>query len=68
MWLFLSRRIRTWLLLAVALPIGRAIIRRGAAYTGAHYPTTPLSPMLNHVDGLLGSFARRGGRGRRRKH
>ena len=28
MWLFLSRRLRMWLLLAVALPIARMVVHR----------------------------------------
>ncbi len=63
MWLFVSRRIRTWLVLAVALPIVRAVIRRAAAYTARRYPDTPIASVLTHVEVLLSSFA-----GRRRRH
>ncbi len=44
MWLFLSSRIRTWLLLAVALPLA---------------PNSTAASMLRRADSTLTSLARR---------
>ena len=35
MWLFLSRRIRTWLLLAVGVPVARFVVRKVAGVVSA---------------------------------
>ena len=68
MWLFLSRRFRTWLILAVVLPAMRMLLRRGATFAARRYPNTPAASILGHGDSLLGSAAaRRNRRGRRRR-
>ncbi len=35
MWLFLSRRIRTWLILAVGVPLARLVVRKVSAFVSA---------------------------------
>ena len=65
--LFLSRRFRTWLILAVVLPAMRMLVRRGATLAARRYPNTLAASILGHGDALLGSAAaRRNRRGRRR--
>ncbi len=67
MWLFLSSRIRTWLLLAVALPLARTIIHRAAASASRRDPNSTAASMLRRADSTLTSLARRRrGRGRGR--
>jgi hypothetical protein len=60
MWVLLSSRLRTWLALAVLLPLVRAVLRRIAAAR----PGSPLAARLVQVDAFL---ARAGGRGRGRR-
>ena len=40
MWLLLSTRLRTWLLIAVALPLARTLVHRAAASTQRRRPGT----------------------------
>ena len=37
MWLFLSRRFRTWMVLAVTLPLARMVARKAAAFIARRY-------------------------------
>lgn len=64
MWLFLSSRIRTWLLLAIALPLARTIIHRMAASAARRNPNSSAASGLRRADSALTSLARRR-RGRR---
>ena len=59
MWIFLSRRIRLWLLLAVAVPAARFVLRRLAATTERRYPDTAVSAWLRRADATLSSASRR---------
>lgn len=59
MWLFLSSRIRTWLLLAVALPLARTIIHRAATSASRRDPNSTAASMLRRADSALSSLARR---------
>ncbi|WP_375490179.1 hypothetical protein [uncultured Jatrophihabitans sp.] len=69
MWLFLSSRIRTWLLIAVALPVARSGVRRLAAAAESRSPGSRSAQLLRRTDSAVGSVAdragRRSGRGRR---
>ena len=42
MWIFLSNRLRTWLLLAVALPLARTVIRRARRLKPLEEGTEPV--------------------------
>jgi hypothetical protein len=70
MWLFLSRRLRTWLLLTILVPLATGLIRRIGRTLERRTGSTPLTRGLLRA-GDLGDRARstlRGGRrGRRRR-
>ncbi len=59
MWIFLSKRLRTWLLLAVALPLARTVVRRAAATTGRRNPDSPAASWLRRADSALTRRTRR---------
>jgi hypothetical protein len=59
MWIFLYNRLRTWLLLAVALPLARTVIRRAAAITSRRKPDSPAASWLRRADGALTRRTRR---------
>lgn len=68
MWLFLTRRLRMWLLLTVVVPLATGVLRRvGRALERRRGPSTVSNALLKAGD--LGDRARaslRGGRRRRR--
>ena len=64
MWLFLTRRLRTWLLLTVLVPlVGGALRRAGRSLERRNGPTGISSALLKGAD--LSDRARRGLRSRR---
>jgi hypothetical protein len=64
MWLLLSTRLRTWLLIAVALPLARTLVHRAAASTQRRRPGTALGTWLKRADAALIATSRRAGRRR----
>jgi hypothetical protein len=64
MWVFLSNRIRTWLVLAVAVPVARRVLNRIAAARAASHPDARSTAALRHADSALGRLQSRRGRGR----
>jgi len=58
-WVLLSSRLRTWLLLAVALPLFRAVIRRSSAAASRRNPGSPAAGALRSLDSGLGRLDRR---------
>lgn len=62
MWLFLSRRIRTWLLLAIGIPLVRFGLRKLAARAAAHNSSSRTANVLNRADSALASAGGRRGR------
>jgi hypothetical protein len=64
-WVLLSSRLRTWLLLAVAVPVLRAVVRRLAARTAERNPGSASAGALGSLDRTLSRLNRRG-RSRRR--
>lgn len=62
MWAFFSRRLRTWLLLAVALPLTRALIHRLALAAGRHDPSTRTAKTLLRADSMVTAASRRAAR------
>ena len=66
MWLFLSRRIRMWLLLAVGLPLARALVHRLSAALQQRSPGSGAARSLDRVDSALTGLARRAQRRRNR--
>ena len=64
MWLFLSRRIRTWLLLAIGIPLVRFGLRKLAARAAARDSSSRTANVLTRADSALASA---GGRRRGRR-
>ena len=67
MWVFLSRRLRTWLLLAIALPLARALVHRLALAAGHRDPSTRTARALHQADSAVTAVSRRAGRKRKRQ-
>jgi hypothetical protein len=65
MWLFLSRRIRIWLLLAVGLPLARMLVHQLSSAVQRRSPDTTAARLLSHADSGLASLAHRAQRRRR---
>ena len=63
MWVFLSARLRTWLLLAIALPLARLLVHRLAVAAERHDPSARGANLLRRTDlaltGLSGRSSRR---------
>jgi hypothetical protein len=53
MWVFLSRRLRTWLILAVALPIARLVVHRLAVAAQRRDPSARTARVLNQADSAV---------------
>jgi hypothetical protein len=53
MWVFLSRRLRTWLLLAIALPIVRLVVHRVAVAAERRNPSARTARLLNQADSAV---------------
>jgi hypothetical protein len=53
MWVFLSRRLRTWLILAVALPIARLLVHRLAVAAQRRDPSARTARVLNQADSAV---------------
>ena len=62
MWAFFSRRLRMWLLLAIALPLARALVHRLALAAEHRDPSTRTAKTLHQADSavtaVLGSHRR----------
>jgi hypothetical protein len=50
MWAFLSARLRTWLLLAIALPMARLLVHRLAVAAERHDPSARTAKLLRGAD------------------
>lgn len=59
MFVFLSSRLRTWLLLAVALPLARTAVRRVATSAARRDPQARTAKVLNRADSTLAALSRR---------
>ena len=59
MWLFLFRRLRMWLLLAVALPIARMLVHRLAVAAGRRNSSTRTARALHQADSAVTAVSRR---------
>ena len=62
MWVFLSRRLRMWLLLAIALPLGRALVHRLAVAAARRDSSTRTARALHQADSAVGAVTRRAAR------
>ena len=59
MWVFISRRLRLWLLLAVALPLSRALVHRLALAAEQRDSSTRTARALHHADSAVTAVSRR---------
>ena len=59
MWVFLSRRLRMWLLLAIALPLTRALVHRLAIAAERRNPSTRTAKTLRQTDSMITAVSRR---------
>lgn len=53
MWMFLSRRLRTWVLLTVALPLVRTIVHKAAIREQTRSPEATSARLLTKTDSAL---------------
>ena len=53
MWVFLSARLRTWLLLAIALPLARMLVHRLAVAAERHDPSARRARLLRRADSAV---------------
>lgn len=66
MWVFLSARLRTWLLLAIALPLARLLVHRLAAASERHDPSARRVKLLRRADSAVTAVSGRSSRRARR--
>jgi hypothetical protein len=66
MWVFLSARLRTWLLLAIALPLARRLVHRLAAAAERHDPSARRVKLLRRADSAVTAVSGRSSRRARR--
>ncbi len=59
MWAFFSRRLRVWLLVAVALPLARAVVHRLALAAERRDPSTRTAKALHQADSAVAAVSRR---------
>jgi hypothetical protein len=59
MWAFFSRRLRMWLLLAIALPLTRALVHRLALAAERRDPSTRTAKALHQADSKVTAASRR---------
>ena len=67
MWVFLSKRLRMWLLLAIALPLTRSVVHRLAVAAERRNPSTRTAHALHHADSVVDGVSRRAARSRGRR-
>jgi len=59
MWAFFSRRLRMWVLLAIALPLTRALVHRLALAAERRGPSTRTAKTLHQADSAVTAVSRR---------
>ena len=64
MWALLSSRLRTWLFLAVAIPVIRRVVARVAAARDRSHPRARSTSALRRADALLARLQSRRSRHR----
>ena len=62
MWAFFSRRLRMWLVLAIALPLTRALVHRLALAAERRDPSTRTAKALHQADSTVTAVSRRAAR------
>jgi len=59
MWVFLTARLRRWVLLAVAFPLARLLVHRLALAAEQHNPSTRTARALHQADSAVTAVSRR---------
>jgi hypothetical protein len=59
MWMFLSRRLRIWVLLFIALPLARVLVHRLALAAERRDPAARTARALHRADRAVTSVSRR---------
>lgn len=59
MWAFLSRRFRTWILFAIAIPVMRYVVHRITRFAQRRRPGARSTSLLTHADATVTSLAER---------
>jgi hypothetical protein len=62
MWVFLSARLRIWLLLAIALPLARLLVHRLAVAADRHDPSARTAKLLRGADSAVTAASGRSSR------
>lgn len=62
MWIFLSARLRAWLLLAVALPLARLLVHRLAVSAERRDPSARGAKLLHRADSAVTAASGRASR------
>jgi hypothetical protein len=62
MWMFLTRRLRAWILLSIALPAARAVVHRLALAADRRDPSARSSRALRQADSAVTAVHRRASR------
>jgi hypothetical protein len=66
MWVFLSARLRAWLLLVIALPLVRLLVHRLAVAAARHDPSNRTAKLLRRADSAMTAVSGRSSRRARR--
>lgn len=67
MWLFISRKIRTWLLLTVGLPLTRLAVHRLAVAANRHNESARTARALRKADSAMTEVSRHASRRKARR-
>jgi len=62
MWVFLSTRLRRWVLLAIALPLARLLVHRAALAAERRDPAARTARALHQADSAVTAVSRRASR------
>jgi hypothetical protein len=62
MWVFLSARLRIWLLLAIALPLARLVVHRLAVAAERRDPSARTARALHQADSVVTAVSQRASR------
>jgi hypothetical protein len=66
MWVLLSARLRTWLLLAIAVPLARLLVHRLAVAADRHDPSARMAKWFGRADSAVTAVSGRSARRARR--
>jgi hypothetical protein len=67
MWLFITKKFRTWLLLTVGLPLTRLAVHRLAVAADRHDESARTTRALRKADSAMTAVSRRASRGKARR-